>query len=62
MNRPDELFALDPATGTARQLTRFNEKLLAELDLGKVEEFWFDGAGGDKSPRLAHLSAGLRCE
>ncbi len=47
-SRPDELFAIDPATGAARQLTRFNEKLLAELDLGKVEEFWFDGAGGDK--------------
>jgi dipeptidyl aminopeptidase/acylaminoacyl peptidase len=48
MNRPDELFAFDTSTGMARQLTRFNEKLLAELDLGKVEEFWFDGAGGDK--------------
>ena len=47
-NRPDELFALEPATGAARQLTRFNEKLLARLDLGKVEEFWFDGAEGDK--------------
>jgi dipeptidyl aminopeptidase/acylaminoacyl peptidase len=47
-SRPDELFALDPATGTAKQLTRFNEKLLAELDLGKVEEFWFEGAAGDK--------------
>jgi dipeptidyl aminopeptidase/acylaminoacyl peptidase len=48
LNRPDELFALDAATGAARQLTRFNEKLLGELDLGKVEEFWFDGAAGDK--------------
>lgn len=47
-NRPDELFALDPATGAARQLTRFNEKLLSQLDLGKFEEFWFDGAAGDK--------------
>lgn len=47
-NRPDELFALDPATGAARQLTHFNDKLLAQLDLGKVEEFWFDGAAGDK--------------
>jgi dipeptidyl aminopeptidase/acylaminoacyl peptidase len=47
-NRPDELFALDPASGSAKQITRFNEKLLAELDLGKVEAFWFDGAAGDK--------------
>lgn len=47
-NRPDELFSLDPASGAAKQLTRFNEKLLAQLDLGKFEEFWFDGAAGQK--------------
>lgn len=47
-SRPDELFALDAASGAARQLTEFNAALLAELDLGQVEEYWFDGAGGDK--------------
>ncbi len=47
-NRPDELFAFDPTTGVSRQLTHFNEDLLAQLDLGKVEEYWFDGAAGDK--------------
>lgn len=47
-NRPDELFALDSSSGATRQLTRFNEKLLAQIDLGKFEEFWFDGAAGDK--------------
>jgi len=47
-NRPDELFALDTSTGAARQLTHFNDKLLAQFDFGKFEEFWFDGAGGDK--------------
>jgi dipeptidyl aminopeptidase/acylaminoacyl peptidase len=46
--RPDELFALDPATGRSRQLTDVNGALLAQLDLGKVEEYWFDGAAGDK--------------
>ncbi|HUF61218.1 MAG TPA: S9 family peptidase [Verrucomicrobiales bacterium] len=46
--RPDELFALDPATGTARQITHFNADLLVQLDLGSAEEYWFDGAGGDR--------------
>lgn len=46
--RPDELFALDLATGAARQLTRFNEALLSKLDLGKMEEYWFAGAAGDQ--------------
>jgi len=47
-NHPDELMALDPVTGAARQLTRFNHDLLAQCDLGKVEEYGFDGAAGDK--------------
>jgi dipeptidyl aminopeptidase/acylaminoacyl peptidase len=48
LNRPDELFALDPASGVARQLTHFNDDLFAQLELGKIEEYWFDGAAGDK--------------
>lgn len=48
LNRPDELFALDPATGAVSQLTRFNDTLLAQLDFGQIEEFWFEGAGGDR--------------
>jgi dipeptidyl aminopeptidase/acylaminoacyl peptidase len=48
LNRPDELFALDPATGASRQLTHFNDELFAQLDLGKVEEYWFEGAAGDR--------------
>lgn len=47
-HHPDELFVIDPATGSTRQLTHFNEELLASLDLGKQEEFWFEGATGDK--------------
>ena len=38
-NRPDELFALDPATGEARQLTRFNEKRSPSLIWAKSSEF-----------------------
>lgn len=47
-NHPDELFAFDPATGAVRQLTHFNTDLLAQFELGRVEEYWFDGAAGDK--------------
>lgn len=47
-NRPDELFSLDARTGAVRPLTAINAALLGELDLGKVEEYWFDGAAGDK--------------
>ncbi len=48
LSRPDELFVVDAATGTAKQLTHFNADLLAKLDLGKVEEYWFEGAAGDQ--------------
>ena len=30
-----------------RRIERFNDALLAQLDLGTAEELWFDGAGGD---------------
>ncbi|RZA21026.1 MAG: S9 family peptidase [Lysobacteraceae bacterium] len=46
-NRPAELFAIDLRGGAARQLTRFNEALIAGLELGKVESHQFPGAGGD---------------
>lgn len=48
LNRPDEVMVLDAGTGQARQITDFNAPLLAELDLGKSEAFWFEGAGGDQ--------------
>ena len=44
--RPEELFALDTTSGQARRLTRFNDDLMAQLDLGRSEEYWFEGAGG----------------
>ena len=45
-SRPAELFVLDPASGRARQLTNFNAPVLARLDLGRVESYWFEGSGG----------------
>jgi dipeptidyl aminopeptidase/acylaminoacyl peptidase len=47
-SRPNELFALDPATGAVRQLTHVNEAFMAQLDLGKVESYWFPGAKGEQ--------------
>ncbi|HET7537071.1 MAG TPA: S9 family peptidase, partial [Candidatus Didemnitutus sp.] len=46
--RPNELFALDPATGAVRQLTHFNDETVAKLDLGKVESYWFTGANNEQ--------------
>lgn len=48
IDHPEELFALDTATGATRPLTRFNAPLLDQIELGKVEEYWFDGAAGDR--------------
>lgn len=47
-SRPNELFALDPATGAVRQLTHFNDEFMAQLDLGKVESYWFTGANNEQ--------------
>jgi len=47
-SRPNELFTIDPKSGAVRQLTRFNQALMDQFDLGKVESYWFDGAAGDK--------------
>lgn len=46
-SRPNEIFTLDPKTGAARQLTHFNDDFMKGLTLGKVEPYWFKGAGGD---------------
>lgn len=38
----------DRATGETRQLTQFNEGLLAQIDLGRTEEVWFNSPDGTK--------------
>ena len=45
---PYEVFTLDLANNETKQLTNTNEEFLAEYDLPKLEEFWFEGADGDK--------------
>jgi len=47
-SRPNELFALEAATGQARQLTHFNDDLLAKIEFGQVENYWFTGANHEE--------------
>lgn len=47
-SRPAELFTIDAATGQARQLTHFNDAVVAQLDLGRVESYWFTGANAEQ--------------
>ncbi|MFB0565262.1 MAG: prolyl oligopeptidase family serine peptidase [Candidatus Aminicenantaceae bacterium] len=45
---PNELFTIPTAGGEAVQLTFTNEELLEELELPRLEEFWFEGAENTK--------------
>lgn len=45
--RPDEVYALDLATGTTSVRSHLNDALFAGLKLGRVEEHTFSGADGD---------------
>ncbi len=47
-SRPDEVWSLDLATGASGVRTHLNDDLFAKLKLGKVEEYTFTGAAGDK--------------
>ena len=40
MSKPDELYAIDPQTGTETELTFLNKPILDQLTLAKVEERW----------------------
>ncbi|GAH64234.1 unnamed protein product, partial [marine sediment metagenome] len=48
INQPAEVFSLDLKTKKLNQLTRMNNKLLSKLEMNHAEEFWFEGAEGDK--------------
>jgi dipeptidyl aminopeptidase/acylaminoacyl peptidase len=45
-SRPNELFVLTSGGPTARQITHVNDDAVARLDLGRVDSYWFKGAGG----------------
>ena len=46
-SRPDEIRSYDLATGAVTVRSHLNDALFASLDLGRVEEYTFTGAGGD---------------
>ncbi len=49
MVRPAELIAIEPGGNSRpRRLTRFNDRLLEPVRFGRYEDFWFEGAGGDR--------------
>ncbi|MGH2592627.1 MAG: S9 family peptidase, partial [Anaerolineae bacterium] len=48
MMDPGQVWARDMATGRSRRLTRVNQNLLRSIDLGEIEDVWFDGAAGNK--------------
>jgi dipeptidyl aminopeptidase/acylaminoacyl peptidase len=48
LHHPADVFSLDLKTKKLNQLTMMNSKLLSKLEMNRAEEFWFEGAGGDK--------------
>ncbi|MCR5013735.1 MAG: S9 family peptidase [Bacteroidales bacterium] len=46
MSHPTELFCVDPANGEAKQITTINDKIFAQLTMGKVEERWVKTTDG----------------
>ncbi len=48
LNRPTDVYSLDLKTKKITQLTAMNKDLLPQLEMNSAEEFWFDGAGGEK--------------
>lgn len=43
---PYELMVASTRTGAGRQITSFNQELLADVDMHAAEDFWFEGAAG----------------
>src|SRR5262245_24563946 len=48
MTRPAEVYTAKKDGSDVRALTRVNEPLLAGVGLSQPEEFWFEGAAGDR--------------
>jgi dipeptidyl aminopeptidase/acylaminoacyl peptidase len=48
LHRPNDVWSFDLKAKTLVQLTQVNAELLAGLDMNPAEEFWYDGAAGDK--------------
>jgi dipeptidyl aminopeptidase/acylaminoacyl peptidase len=48
IHHPADVFSLDLKMKKLTQLTMMNSKLLSKLTMNRAEEFWFEGAEGDK--------------
>ncbi len=47
MRTPGDLYLRDMRTGKSRRRSRINQPLLNRLDLGEIEEVWFQGPDGN---------------
>ena len=58
LTMPAEVFAANADGSNAKQLTKTNAALLAQLDLNAAEDFWFDGAKASlPNPKTRKLGA-----
>ena len=48
MNDPCQLFSLDMASKQSKQVTRLNQDLINNLDLGQMETLWIQGPDGNQ--------------
>lgn len=48
LDHPTDVYSLDLKTKKITQLTAMNKEILSRLEMNPGEEFWFDGAGGEK--------------
>ena len=48
LNHPTDIYSLDLRTKKITQLTAMNKELLSQIEMNPAEEFWFDGAEGEK--------------
>jgi len=48
VNMPRELFLFDLSKRELKQISQINKKILENIEMNSLEEFWFNGAEGDK--------------
>lgn len=48
LHSPTDVYSLDLKTQKITRLTAMNKKILSQLSMNPGEEFWFEGAGGEK--------------
>ncbi len=45
---PKEIYRVDVNGRNEAQLSHFNDEILTTIEMGEVDEFWYEGAGGDR--------------